>query len=558
MVSSGRTGTAAVLGLVGGLLLAWVAYRPLDRARLDAGLCTTVLDRYGRSMGVTGRIGCIEAVSEAELPPDLVSILVAIEDHRFWKHGGVDLPALLSALVSPRSRGASTLTMQLTRLVGLSTRDRTLSRKVRELLLALRVERTLSKREVIGLYLSRAPFGRGIVGVAEASRIYFGKRPSALSFEESAMLVALLPAPSALDPRFNRVGACSRRQLVLGLLRSKAELRSHAEAASLTPCTLAQPMPRAPTPLAVEMVAAIGQERRTTIDLGTQAIVDAILVGFTSRFRSAGANEAAAVVLDTQTAQLLAVSAGEGTSSLNPVLVPRQAGSALKPFLYLRALQEGYTMETGIDDSPSEFRDGSVTFVPQNADREFRGRISLAEALAESRNVPAVRLVQSIGAEPFAKTLGDFGVELQPPLQRYGLGIALGTPEVRLLDLTGAYATLARKGVQFSPTLDLRTRAPRRVAPAGDCDSICLALSDDDARARGFGSDSRLRNTSLVAVKTGTSPGGRDRWLFVTTPRITIGLWAGNFDMSQADDTAAMSLLLPVGKAILEELGLAD
>lgn len=224
-----------MIGVVFGTLLSAVVLAPFGGDQLRTGLCTTVVDRHGRWMGLVGQHGCVEEVPSAELPPGLIAALIAVEDRRFREHPGVDVRAVASSVLSRRTRGASTLTMQLSRLVGLSTRERTLARKVREALLALRLERSLSKDEILSQYLSRAPQGRGIDGVAAASRVYFGKRPASLTLGEAAMLIALLPSPSRLDPRSNLEGACLRRRVVLRQLGMTAGWKAEAEGAAASP-----------------------------------------------------------------------------------------------------------------------------------------------------------------------------------------------------------------------------------------------------------------------------------------------------------------------------------
>ena len=555
---------AATVGLVLGACLS-VALRPLDPEQFRFDGCGVALDRQGRTIGPL-RASC-EWAPLVEVAPSFAKILVAVEDRRFWDHYGVDPVAIIAALRERRAspRGASTLSMQVVRELGLVPRERSLARKLRELALALRLERTVPKSTVLELYVNRSALGRNLVGVAAASRAYFARPPRDLSFAESALLVSLLPAPSSLDPRFNLSAACARRDQVLARLQADPMLGAEARAALLEPCALRQATlrPVAPHALALLRRDFASQTMLTTLDLEVQAIVEFAMSAGEASIRGAGLRQAAVVVLDSRTSEIRALTGSfdfdeARDGQLNGAMLPRQAGSALKPLLYVEALQTGFDLETFIDDAPAEFREGETArFAPQNADGLFLGRITLREALARSRNVPAVRLAQAVTPARFAAVLSNFGLS---PLRHgpawYGLGIALGTAEVRLLELTAAYATLARHCAQLPPTF-VPTGAPaKRVAAPDACRAVVETLQDEAARVRGFGNAGRLGFLEPVGIKTGTSSGARDLWLFATTERFTVGIWAGNFDMTAAhEDAVAMEVLAPVAQKLLVELG---
>jgi penicillin-binding protein 1C len=300
----------------------------------------------------------------------------------------------------------------------------------------------------------------------------------------------------------------------------------------------------------------------TTLDLGVQATVESSIGAAAASLRSLGVTQASVVVLDSRSSEIRALSGsvdfeGIKDGQINGAVLPRQAGSALKPFLYVEALRTGYEIDTLIDDSPAEFRERSQIFAPRNSDGQFLGRITLREALARSRNIPAVRLVQAVSPSRFATVLTEFGLSpLGHDTNWYGLGMALGTAEVRLIELAGAYATLGRGCEQLSPTLLPLAASPRRAADRASCQSVLETLQDEEARVRGFGPVARLGFRQPVAVKTGTSTGGRDLWLFAVTEQYTLGIWAGNFDMAPAHpDTAAMDALAPLAQALLRDLG---
>ncbi len=551
---------AATLGIVIGAGLS-IGLRPLTPDQVRADTCAFALDRSGRPLGTLSR-RCRWAVS-SEIAGSASSILVAVEDKRFWRHPGVDGLALVSALIE--RRGASTLSMQVVRALELVPRERSLSRKLQEMVLALRLERAVSKQMVIEMYLNRVSFGRNVTGIATASSAYFGKMPLELTFAESALLVSLLPAPSTFDPRFNLVEACQRRDRLLAKLVSHGELGGEASLARDQPCVLARSSASAQPRFAPHALGLLRAESRTvatTLDLGVQASVEASMSAAEGSLRSLGLTQASVVVLDSRTAEVRALvgSLGfDGTrdGQINGALLPRQAGSALKPFLYVEALRNGFELDTLIDDSPAEFRESSRFFAPQNADGQFLGRITLRDALARSRNIPAVRLVQAISPARLSTVLTEFGLT---PLRHgpdwYGLGMALGTAEVRLIELTGAYATLGRGCEHLSPSLLPVETIARRVADKASCEAVLEALRDEDARVRGFGPVARLGFKEPVALKSGTSTGARDLWLFAVTEKYTVGMWAGNFDMAEGHPAAAaMDALAPLARELLRDLG---
>jgi penicillin-binding protein 1C len=454
--------------------------------------------------------------------------------------------------------------MQLVRLSGLVGRERTLGRKVAEIFYALRMERTFAKERILEEYVNRVPLGRGLVGLVPACMSYFGKRPSELSFSEAALLVSILPAPSVLDPRRNLDGACIARNNLLRRLKAQPEFTEQATAALLTPCSIFPGASEQLAPHALQMLKSqkLSGLVSTTLDLGTQATIEAAAMGAAERLSTSAVKQLAIVVLDSESAEVRALvgsvdSLEPKEGQINGANLPRQAGSALKPFLYVEALNNGFTLDTSTDDVPSVFNEGNRFFTPQNADGLFRGTMTLREALAQSRNVPAVSLVQAVGPARFVAVLSEFG--LRPLLHSpdwYGLGIGLGTPEVRLLELTGAYATLGRNCRRLNPTFTPLEQVPMAVAEGNHCQEVIDALRDEDARVRGFGRASRLGFDSAVAVKTGTSSGPRDMWFFAVEKHVTVGIWAGNFDMTPAtEDSSSMSILAPVAQGILRDLG---
>lgn len=541
--------------------------RPIS---LPQAKCTSTraTDRHGRLLGeaIFRRNPCLDSESNPNsIPDDFIKVLLASEDQRFFEHSGVDAVAVASAALDAirgtRPRGASTITMQLARLLWPAPGEGLLPRKAGEVIAALRLERTLPKRRILEKYLMLAPFGRA-VGMVAASQEYFGKPPSDLALEESALLVSLLPAPSRFDPRRNLDGACARRDRLLSRLARDSSFAADAKTARDRPCRVEPSTPAYRARHALQSLPRGLGQVETTLDARLQGAVEAILPAHAELLIHAGATQAAAVVLDAQTSEVLALVGSldfedPRDGQLDGTRLRRHTGSALKPFLYVEALATGFSMETLIDDRPTRFPDNGQGFSPRNSDGEFLGRIRLAEALAWSRNVPAVRLAQAIGVARVARLYEEFGLEpLAHTPEWYGLGIAIGNAEARLIDVTGAYATLARGGLHLPVVLLPQEAQATPVADSAGCDAVLNALRDEATRELAFGPSGRLGFKTPVAVKTGTSSGSRDFWFFAVTERHVLGLWAGNFDASPGiADAVAMQVLAPVAREVLAELG---
>jgi penicillin-binding protein 1C len=497
-------------------------------------------------------------VSLEEVPDDLLACTIAAEDKRFRDHGGIDLLATAraakDAVLHRRAvSGASTITQQLIKLSS-PPAERNLRTKLREALLARRLEMKWSKDQILVAYLNRLPYGNHRTGPAEAARFYFQKPLADLSLAESALLAGLPQAPSRLNPIKHPTRALARRGVVLDRLAKNYDTSrissARTESLSLRPLPEREVAPWLPS---LDNDLQITQTR-TTIDATIQGDLESIVSEELARLAGSHIKHAAVVVLDNHTREVLAlVSSGDwhdpNGGQINGALTPRSPGSALKPFTWLLAFDKGGLHPASIvADIPTRFRTKEGLDAPENYDHTFRGPVSVREALACSLNVPAMRVLNDIGGpRPLYDLLSDLGINtLGSDPTPYGLGLTLGNAPVRLLDLTNAYATLAEGGRHHQARLWIEDGGSNMADDSGmvlpstiyhppstiSCFLIADILADPIARAPSFGRGGPLELPFRCAVKTGTSSDFRDNWCLGFTKDFTVGVWAGNFDNS--------------------------
>lgn len=503
-----------------------------------------------------------------EVGKPVVVALLAAEDQRFFSHPGIDPFAMARAagqmIVARRIvSGASTLTQQLARVV--APHRRTLFGKLGELALALRIEASLSKRAILEQYLNRAPFGPGLRGIESASRFYFDKPAGDLSLAEAAALVSLPRGPSLYDPRKGTERLRRRRDRVLARASASGAVSAVEVArASGEPLLLAARSGGLGAPhfvqalLAGTVDAAAGPLRgraalvETTLDRDLQRELEVLTQSVVDALAARHVSAAAVVVLENATGDVLAYVGSpdvENAARLghnDGVLALRQPGSSLKPFVYGVAMERrGLTAATALPDVEMSFPGEDGAYEPQNYDGRFHGPVRLRDALGNSFNVPAVYVASVVGADAVVTRLRDVGFRtLDKPASHYGVAVALGDGEVRLLDLANAYATLARGGV-YRPVravrrvvsaagvaLTVAPSEPRRVLDEATTWVLTDILSDKHARLASFGEGNVLELPFPVAAKTGTSKGFRDNVTVGFTPYVTVAVWVGNFDGS--------------------------
>ena len=542
-------------------LAAVLAFYAVPVAQFDDPLSTVLLDRDGELLSAAiasdgqWRFGVSRAV-----PEKFAAAVLRFEDRRFAYHPGVDPLAVLRALgQNLRARGVksggSTLTMQVVRLAR-KGRSRSLGEKLIEAVMALRLERSLQKQQILGLWAAYAPMGGNTVGLDAAAWRYFGRAPEQLSWAESATLAVLPNAPSLIHPGKNSHLLLAKRNRLLDSLREQGALDALA-------CELAkrEPLPPAPQPvpsLAPHLLARIQAEREgarfktgdaspwvpTSLDKGLQARAVEVLARQQRALLENGVHNAAALVLEVDSGRVLAylgnLQPDDGDrhgEHVDVVRSPRSTGSILKPLLYAAMLESGEVLPGQlIPDVPTHIG----AFHPENFDRTYAGAVPAERALARSLNVPAIRMLRGYGVDRFAALLRRLGVStLQRPAQQYGLSLILGGAEGTLFDITGVYAGLAHsvndsaagQKPRLLPPSYAEATSKRAEAPL-DAGAAYLTLQamlqverpGDEQSWRSFATSAK------IAWKTGTSYGHRDAWAVGVTPRYAVGVWVGNAD----------------------------
>ncbi len=538
---------------------------------------TEVLDRTGRSLRRLLADGkrLSEWAKLEEIPLSLREATLAAEDKRFWSHGGIDFLGVLRAARDAVGRGravsgASTITQQLVKLA--HPRPRTLWTKVVEMLTARRLEMTWSKERILEEYLNRLDYGNLRRGCRAAGAGYFDKPLADCSLAECAMLAGLPQAPSRLNPYQHLDRAKKRQEWVLsrmeetGRASADAVMRAKGEALQLR-----RNFGEFAAPHFVDLVLerrgekALGGPVRTTLDLSVQEFCERMLALRLMRLQAHNVQQGAVVVIDNRTGGIMALVgsrdyADSNSGQVNGATARRSPGSALKPFTYLLALQQGDHPATMIPDLPVEFMTPTGIYKPKNYSGRAYGPVSYRAALANSLNLAAVRVLDKVGgAQTLIDALAACGVTtLTRPAADYGLGLTIGGGEVRLLELTNAYACLGRLGRFLPWQVESQAEAEEGAGPQvfdpEACWLLADVLADNDARVRSFGSQSPLRLNFPVAVKTGTSTDYRDNWTVGFTREYTVGVWVGNFDNSAMQGVSGVTGAGPIFRDIFTYL----
>jgi penicillin-binding protein 1A len=544
LISSVWSAVALAVGL---LWFAWDLPRPesaLDAARRPS---LTLQDRSGKIFATFGDV-VGEPLRLKDLPPALPAAAVAVEDRRYWSHGGLDLIGIARAtFVDLRAghvvQGGSTITQQVAKNLFL-TNVRTFRRKVQELLLTLWLERHFSKQEILEIWLNRVYLGSGAWGVDAAARLYFGISARKLALWQCAVLAGLPRAPSRFSPRVDPQAAATRAKEVLAAMADTGAITAEqaqqaAEEIKFPP----QPSPASgwfadwaaeqAQPLLPDGADAVVH---TTLDARLQTVVETKLAALLDGpGASAGVGQGAVVVLDAATGAVRAMAGGRDyrTSPYNrAVLARRQPGSSFKPFVWLAALEKGARPDDRVLDAPIRIGGWS----PANFDKRFRGEITLEEALAESVNTASVRLLlQAGGPSVVVEVAHRLGVASSLPTDP---SLALGTGEVGVLEMAAAYAPFFNGGLRVTPSAfdtleaDGRPVAVTHAPPSRVIDPDLAAMMVRmmvAVVAHGSGTAAALPGR-LVAGKTGTTQDFRDAWFIGWTGGVIIAVWLGNDD----------------------------
>lgn len=532
---------ACLLALPALAFFALDALFPFPVKRLAPAPSTMVLDNRGAPMRffLAPDQAWRFPVALDEVAPVFLDAVLASEDRHFFHHPGINPISLLQAAVADLRagavvRGGSTITMQVARLA--EPKPRTLVSKVVECFRALQLESRFTKREILGFYVNMAPYGGNLVGVGAASWFYFGKAPSQLALAEAALLTAIPRSPGRFHPVRHPQAALKARASVLAAM---AEARAASPAQAEEARTHELPGRLKPPPLVGPHFAQMVLARegrvpriRTTLDSRVQEFCRQAMRSRLVELRSQGVENAAVVVLDVKTREVLALAGSADFldearhGRVNAALANRSPGSALKPFLYAAAFQDGLLApESLLLDIPL----AQGGYDPHNYDGTYRGRVEAREALIHSLNTPAVRLLAEEGPERFLALLRQGGLRgLDRPASHYGLSLVLGGGEVNLLDLTNLYATLAQGGLHGPPVFTPGAGGERTRLFSPEASALVTDILSRLERPDLPGGVERARGVPAVAWKTGTSFGHRDAWAVGFSSRFAIGVWTGN------------------------------
>ena len=534
------------------------SYQPSD---------TQILDRHGELLqrlrtDATVRRG--QWVALADVSPALRTALVLSEDKRFYEHSGVDWQAVSSAawgnLWNTKTRGASTITMQLAGLLDAdlkpSTGGRSVVQKIGQTVSAQMLERSWRKDQILEAYLNLVPFRGELVGIDALSQTLFGKAAHGLDAHEAAVAAALVRAPNAKLVQVT--------QRACGVLQA---IEAKADCTGLDLFTTAALQRRAfdtnegiAPHLGRQLAKGETRSITTSLRAPLQRFAVQTLQQHLRELQGRHVEDGAVVVLDNASGEVLAWVGSSGTLSaaaeVDGVTALRQPGSTLKPFLYAEAIAERrITAASLLEDTPTHIQTAGGLYIPQNYDHQFKGWVSTRTALAASLNVPAVRTLVMVSPDAFFRQLQALGLPLKESGGYYGYSLAPGSAEVSLLNLANAYRALGNGG-RYSPT-SFTPNAKPQFRPVLDPRAAFIAsdiLSDPLARSRTFGSDSLLATRFWSAVKTGTSKDMRDNWAVGYSQTYTVGVWVGNASGAPMWDVSGTTGAAPVWVAVMQFL----
>jgi len=606
-----------IIGFIGsGFVLLWAAsFQIPDLKTFDerkVAQSTKIYDRTGEIL----LFDVHKDIQRTVIPLEKISrhiknATIAIEDAEFYKHFGIKPKSILRAIfvnifALGFEQGGSTITQQVVKN-SLLTPEKRISRKLKEWALAIKLEKVVSKDRILELYLNEVPYGGNIYGVEEASRSFFDKSASELTLAEAAYLAALPQAPTYYSPYGNNVDKLDeRKNLILKRMSELDFIPEEDYNASIEEDVLFQPKERGgiKAPHFVfyvieqlekkygrEVVEAGGLKITTTLDYSLQSKAEDVIARFAeSNKEKFNANNAGLIAIDPKTGGILVMVGSkdyfdsENDGNFNVTISPnRQPGSAFKPFVYATVLMKGYTPETIVFDLETQFHsecdsegkplEDSVDiteddcYTPSNYDDIFRGPVTLRNALAQSINIPSIKVLYLAGLQDSLRTARAMGISSLDDVNRFGLTLVLGGGEVSLLEMTSAYSVFANEGVRNKYNAILKIEEtngnvleeykpqPERVLPKSIALQVTDILSDNDARAPAFGQRSYLYFEGKdVGVKTGTTNDYRDAWIIGYTPNIAVGTWAGNNDNTSMEKKVAGFIVAPMWNEFMREV----
>ncbi|MBI2482483.1 MAG: PBP1A family penicillin-binding protein [Candidatus Vogelbacteria bacterium] len=590
----------------GGALFIWASTLPLPDfnnffEERTVNQSTKIYDRTGTVLlyDIHGDVKR-RVVPFDQIAPAIKQATIAIEDDQFYQHIGIRPLSIIRALIADLAsgslhQGGSTITQQVVKNT-LLVQDKRWSRKIKELILSLKLERSMSKDDILSLYLNESPYGGNIYGVEEAVQNFFKKKASEVTLTEAAYLAALPQAPTYYSPfgnNFDKLEA--RKNIVLKRMKDLGYITIEQYNQALTEkVKFNQPEEKGiKAPHFVFYIKAYLEEKYgqeavenqgfkviTTLDWDLQKKADAVVAKYgAENAQKYNAKNAGLVAIDPRSGQILTMvgsrdyfdTANQG--NFNTVLAHRQPGSAFKPFVYATALIKGYTPNTVVFDLPTEFNTGCTPdglpassnikpeecYMPVNYDNTYLGPISFRDALAQSRNIPAVKVLYLAGIKASIKTAQAMGITSLTDPSRYGLTLVLGGGEVTPLELTSAYGVFANNGVRYPPAgilkiedlngqvLEEYQEKPQTVISSDITSQISSILSDNVARTPAFSATSPMYFPGReVAAKTGTTNDYKDAWIVGYTPSIAVGAWVGNNDNSPMEKKVAGFIVAPM------------
>ncbi len=597
-------GTVLFIGAIG---LVWIALTPtpgldsFDTRKVTQS--TKIYDRTGKTILYDlNRDVRRNQVPLEDISPYIKQASISIEDSNFYQHGGISIMGILRSIFVDLTRGSfdqggSTLTQQVVKN-SLLTGQKSITRKVHEWILAIKLEQRYTKDEILSFYLNDTPYGGTLYGVEAASRAFFGKSSKDVDLAEAAYIAALPQAPSRYSPYGqNRQLLDARKNVVLSRMKELGYITDVQYQQAKTEVVAFNPQQNGSI-IAPHFVFYIEQYLEdkygpdavnqglgvvTTLDIDLQHTAESIVSQYAlANQQKFNASNAALVAIDPKTGQILSMVGSRNyfddavQGSYNDALALRQPGSSFKPFVYTTALLKGYTPQTIVFDLPTQFstacgvtdnhNDTPPCYAPSNFDDKFRGPMTFTTALAQSINVPAVKTMYLAGIQNVINLATSLGITTLGNAKQYGLSLALGAAEVRLLDLTSAYGVFADSGIRNPPTgilsvtdnngklLEEYKEQPTQVLDPDVANEMNAMLSNNEARFPEYSADNPLHFSNYdVAAKTGTTNDYRDVWTVGYSPDIVVGTWAGNNNNTPMVKEIAGYVVAPMWHAFMAE-----
>jgi len=539
-----------------------------------------------------------------QIPDNIKRATIAIEDATFYQHGGIKVSSiarafLVNTFAGGVKQGGSTITQQVVKN-SLLTSDRTIVRKIKEAVLAVKMEQTMSKDEILNVYLNQTPYGGNIYGVQAAAQAYFQKDIRGIDIAQAAYLAAMPKAPNYYSPYGpNRAQLDTRKNLVLtqmyknGFITKEQMIKSQNEKVTFyekvnqgikAPHFAYYILDQLEQKYDKETLMSNSFKITTTIDWPLQEKAEELAKKFGQENETAyHAQNNGIVAIDPKNGDILAMVGSRDyfnqaiQGNFNITTAHRQPGSSFKPFVYATAFNKGYTDKTVVFDLKTEFNTncsptgkpitaGAVCYMPVNYDGKYVGPITFRNALAQSRNIPAIKVLYLAGVNASLDTAKAMGITSLGNKNQYGLTLVLGGGEVSLLEMTSAYGVFANDGVRvpYQGILKIedpggkvifnKTTNPIKVLPENSARLISNILSDEQARIPAYSPGSPLSfKNQMVAVKTGTTNDYKDAWIIGYTPNIVVGAWAGNNDNTPMGKKVAGYIIAPLWHAIMQE-----